>query len=124
MGLMTPDYNPYEGIQIRRNARAKRLSLRVSRLDGRVTLTLPSGVSDRQARAFLKDKGDWIEQARLTAATPVEVAIGASLPIEGRVRTIEAGYSKSARLEGTRMIAPERGTGVAIRAWVIERGRP
>ena len=36
--------DPPIAVALRRSARARRLSLRVSRLDGRVTLTLPKGV--------------------------------------------------------------------------------
>ena len=44
--------DPSITLTLRRSGRARRMSLRVSHLDGRVTLTLPGHVSDREALAF------------------------------------------------------------------------
>ena len=46
--------NPPVELTLRRSARARRISLRVSGLDGRVTLSLPNGVSSAEALAFAK----------------------------------------------------------------------
>jgi len=40
----------------RRSARARRFSLRVSRADGRVALTIPKGAADREALAFARSQ--------------------------------------------------------------------
>ena len=45
---------------LRRSGRARRISLRISHLDGRVTLTVPEGVSEREALAFAHQKETWI----------------------------------------------------------------
>ncbi len=123
MGSMSLEDNPLNSIRIRRTAQARRLSLRVSKLDGRVTLTLPRGVSDRQARAFLVEKSKWIEEVRTQAHRPVRVDVGAVLPVEGRDLVIVPGDRKSPYVAGERVFAPEKGTGVAIRAWLIETAR-
>ena len=46
-------------ISLRRSKRARRISLRVSRLDGRVTLTVPARVSEKEALEFAQSKADW-----------------------------------------------------------------
>ena len=59
MTLLLPGDPPVE-VLLRRSARARRLSLRISRLDGRVTLTLPTRVPEREAnglRARTRDRG-------------------------------------------------------------------
>ena len=50
---LLPGPPPVE-ITLRRSARARRFSLRVSRLDGRVTLTLPPRARDTEAMAFAR----------------------------------------------------------------------
>ena len=54
--------NPPVEINLKRSGRARRMSLRVSSLDGRVTLTLPRGVSDRDGLAFASEKADWLRR--------------------------------------------------------------
>ncbi len=57
-----PGTPPVE-ITLRRTARARRYSLRVSRLDGQVTLSLPLRAPEAEAMAFVRDKADWIRAA-------------------------------------------------------------
>ncbi|PSL17448.1 M48 family metallopeptidase [Shimia abyssi] len=79
---------PPLAISLRRSARARRISLRVSRLDGRVTLTVPKGVSEREAMAFAREKQAWLlaQQSKIQAVVPI--GFGQQLPIAGRVRAI------------------------------------
>ena len=59
--ILLPGKPPVE-ILVRASARARRLSLRVSALDGRVTMTIPRGVSRRTAETFAAEKNDWIRK--------------------------------------------------------------
>ena len=61
MGQIRLAGNPPIEVTLRRSARARRLSLRLSQLDGRVTLTLPRGVAEAEGLAFLRDKEGWLE---------------------------------------------------------------
>ena len=56
-----PGHAPIE-ITLRRSARARRFSLRVSRLDGRVTLSLPPRAREADALAFAREQESWIRQ--------------------------------------------------------------
>lgn len=60
------------------------MNLRVSRLDGRITLTVPAGLPLAPARAFAEEKADWLQEHLNQMAAPATVAIGGSLPIAGR----------------------------------------
>lgn len=60
MGQLVLSGNPPVTILLRRSQQARRLSLRVSRLDGRVTLTLPKFTPEREAQNFARQKEDWI----------------------------------------------------------------
>lgn len=78
-----PGTPPIE-VTLRRSRRARRLSLRVSSLDGRVTLTMPEGASRAVALDFVRDRHDWIAAARAKVPDIVRVVPGAVLPIENR----------------------------------------
>ena len=123
MGRITLQGNPPIDVELRRSARARRLSLRVSRLDGRVTLTLPKGVAEEEGHRFARSKAGWIAKARLAQPDAVRVTVGASLPVEGRIVEIVPGGRPAPVLTDRSLEAPERGTGAAVRAFLIERAR-
>ncbi|MHC9235740.1 M48 family metallopeptidase [Pseudooceanicola sp. 502str34] len=77
--------NPPVEINLKRSGRARRMSLRVSSLDGRVTLTLPRGVSERDGLAFASEKADWLRRQLAGQGAPVAVGIGAEVPLGGRL---------------------------------------
>jgi predicted metal-dependent hydrolase len=54
MGQHILDGTPPVTLILRKSARARRISLRISQLDGRVTLTLPRGVSEAEGIAFAR----------------------------------------------------------------------
>ena len=75
--------NPELRVRLRRSGRARRLSLRISSLDGRVTLTLPQRVPEREGRAFLLEKEDWIRSHLAKQPEQLLVGPGCRLPLEG-----------------------------------------
>ncbi|NBQ51682.1 MAG: DUF45 domain-containing protein, partial [Marivivens sp.] len=60
MGRITLAGNPPISVNLRRSARARRISLRISRLDGRVTLTMPTRVDEREGIAFVRERELWL----------------------------------------------------------------
>src|SRR6056297_3089071 len=85
------DGAPPVEIVLRRSSRAKRFSLRVSRLDGRVTLTVPHRAREREALAFARGQEAWIRATLATLPGGVRAAPGAVIPIGGQPCTIVAG---------------------------------
>ena len=106
MGRLVVEGNPPIEVDIRRNARARRLTLRVSRLDGRATLTLPARVPEREARAFVQDRSGWL-RAQLASVVPEQrPAFGQTLPFRGGRVTLVPGAGRGVRLDGDRLLAP------------------
>lgn len=97
---------PPIAVTLRRSARARGYSLRVSRLDGRVTLSMPTRAPEAVAMAFLRDKADWVRRAMARAEPAVSVRAGVVLPIEGGEVTLEQGAVRAVRREGDRLIVP------------------
>ena len=103
-------------IALRRSARARRFSLRVSRLDGQVTLTLPRHAAEAEALAFARDKAAWLRRALAGQPAAVTVALGTALPFEGRLLTLLPGPVRSAELQGEALILPADPGRAALRA--------
>ncbi|EAQ03062.1 hypothetical protein OB2597_12998 [Pseudooceanicola batsensis HTCC2597] len=98
--------NPPVEINLKRSSRARRISLRVSSLDGRVTLTLPRGVSEGDGIAFAAEKADWLRGHLARHGGTQVVAVGTDLPVAGRLLSIAAGAGRSVRVEGDRLLVP------------------
>lgn len=98
--------NPPIAINLRRSARARRISLRVSALDGRVTLTLPKGLSEREALDFARSKQGWLAGHLAGRAPEVVMENGAALPVEGQMRRLEAGTGRRVALADGAVLVP------------------
>jgi len=125
MGWLKPLDSAPDGVTIRRMARARRMTLRVSRLDGRVTLTMPPSTTDRAARAFLKDHSEWISNARQKTAPEMPIAVGVDLPVEGVLRRIGQGQGRQARIFDDRIAMPSpRALSTALKHLARDRAMP
>lgn len=100
-----PGTPPVE-ITLRKTAQARRISLRISRLDGRVTLTCPLRTPDREALAFAQEKAEWLRHHLTAQALPEGVGIGSDLPFEGRMLRIASGGGRLVRAEGDLLLVP------------------
>jgi predicted metal-dependent hydrolase len=99
--------NPPVEVALRRSPRAKRFSLRVSRSDGRVSLSLPLWAQEGEALAFLRAREDWVRR-HLEAASPAQRAgIGKALPLEGAPCEVVAGPGRAARVAAGRIEVPD-----------------
>lgn len=120
MGQVLIPGNPPIEISLRRSARARRISLRVSRLDGRVTLSLPLFVAEREAVAFATSKAEWLRAILGARSVPQRAEFGAMLPIAGTARLITPGSGRAIRLGADSVEVPgdPSRTGVRLAAWL------
>lgn len=117
--------NPPLTLTLRVSARARRISLRVSGLDGRVTLTVPRGVSKTEALAFAREKECWLRDQVSRQLAQVSVGIGADIPVDGSLRRIVSGAGRAMRLSDDALHVPGAPETAAhrIRAWLRARAR-
>lgn len=106
---------PHVEITLRRSARARRLSLRVSRVDGAVTLTVPPGVRERTALDFLARQEDWLRQTLARRSPVTAVGHGTQLPVEGRMLTVTPATGRAVRIEGEALMVPGPAEGAGAR---------
>lgn len=100
-----PGSPPVE-IVLKRSARARRFSLRVSRLDGRVTLSLPSRAREAEAMAFARSQEEWLRETLAGMPVRAGVVIGGEVPVEGRMLRLVQGTGRGVRLEGDSLRVP------------------
>jgi len=107
MGQHVLPGNPPITVSLRRSARARRLSLRVSRLDGRVTLTLPPRAPEREAIAFLRDREDWLRGHLAGMGTDQRPGVGGHLLFRGVEMPVISGAVRRLTLRDGALIVPE-----------------
>ncbi len=117
--------DPPVRVLLRRNARAKRMTLRVSAADGTIRLTLPKRGSLRSAKRFLLEQECWLREQSASMPARIVISEGVSISLEGEGFTLD-------RHQGTRVIiAPgkiflpiSRPAGTALEAFIKARGKP
>jgi predicted metal-dependent hydrolase len=116
-------------VHLKRSAKARRFSLRVSRLDGKITLSIPLRAREGDALAFLRGQEAWL---RATLAAMPEAALrpvghGTVIPVEGRPLTVVQGAGRAIRVDGDLLAVPgdPSQVGVRLAAWlkVLARDR-
>lgn len=106
-------------LRLRRSDRARRISLRVARHDGGVTLTLPRHVPLTEGLAFAESRAGWLQRTRAGLTPPTLPCAGASLPVEGRMLQVTPARIRAARIEGDALLVPQsRAAGPAIAAFL------
>lgn len=106
MGNLVLAGSPDISISLKRNARARRLSLRVSRLDGRVTLSLPSWTPEAEALGFAREKENWIRRQLAAKTEVLSPVIGGHVMFEGVDIPVVAGIGRSARYSEGALCVP------------------
>ncbi|MEM9432892.1 MAG: SprT family zinc-dependent metalloprotease [Pseudomonadota bacterium] len=117
--------DPPVAVRLRRTARARRLSLRISGADGKVSLTVPPSVSLSEAKAFLRDKESWLQGHLSQAPELVEVGVGTVLPVDGVAREIVEARRRSVGLFEAHLAVPYGASqaGARVQAFLKTRAR-
>ncbi|MFN0113397.1 MAG: M48 family metallopeptidase [Paracoccaceae bacterium] len=109
-------------VTLRRSRALRRFSLRVSRLDGRVTLSLPARAREAEALAFAAGQAEWIRAAMGRAAAQVAVVPGAAVPFLGRpLPVVGVNGLRAARVTGEAVEVPPDPSRAGARAEALFR---
>ncbi|MEM1353012.1 MAG: SprT family zinc-dependent metalloprotease [Pseudomonadota bacterium] len=125
MSQRTLPGDPPVELTLRRSTRARRISLRVSGLDGKVTLTLPQGTPEAQALQFAQAKGEWLRAQLHRQPAIAAICPGSTLPVEGRPTTIALGPVRRIEYESDTLVVPGPASTLAARleGWLKARAR-
>ncbi|MEQ6202036.1 SprT family zinc-dependent metalloprotease [Sulfitobacter sp. HNIBRBA2951] len=98
--------DPPVPLTLRRSAQAKRISLRISQLDGRVTLTMPKRLATREAMDFARSKEAWIRKHLAARGEDVAVGIGSELPLGGQMVAVQSGHGRRVEISPEAIMVP------------------
>ena len=123
MGRQFKIGNPPIAVELRKSKRAKRLSLRVSRLDGRVTLTMPDRVAEAEGLSFVQDREDWLRKHLSDVTEIVVPMLGGSVLFRGEDMPIIAAPVRRAIFRDGALVVPDDPAAVASRVKAFLRLR-
>ena len=110
-------------VRIKRNPRAKRFTLRLSRTDGKATLTLPTRASMREAEGFALRQEGWL-RAQISKLPDRAVLLdGGRLPFRGVDLKIAATAGRSIRVENDKILVGGKHSGARLQAFVKTEAR-
>lgn len=117
--------DPAIEVALRRNARARRMVLRVAATGRGPTLTLPPGVALAQATAFLADHEPWLRRHMADGARPQPVGDGSLLPFGDTTLTLRAHAGRTIVRAGDALLVPGGAGRIGSRAaaWLREEAR-
>ncbi len=107
--------SPPIDITLRRSAASRRFSLRISRLDGRVTLSMPPRAREAEALRFATEQEGWIRRTLSGMELPLQVGPETVVPVEGRALTVTPYTGRGVRVEGDSLLVPAAGGQEAAR---------
>ncbi|MEP5762796.1 MAG: SprT family zinc-dependent metalloprotease [Litoreibacter sp.] len=93
-------------VKVKRSRGVRRLSLRVSGIDGMVSLSMPARASQREAVSFLREKEPWIRGHLDKQPSGVSVKFGAEVPVEGASYKIEAYKGRVVQPNANMLLVP------------------
>ncbi len=82
-------------VQIKRSARAKRYSLRISNSDGGISLTVPKYAALREAMDFAREQEGWMRKHLAKQLKPLPLGFGGTVLFDGEYRRIEPGTGRA-----------------------------
>ena len=125
MGQYVLPGDPPIDLTLRRSGRARRISLRVSGLDGKVTLTLPPGVPERDALEFAADKQAWLRRQLDKRPDHQVIELGHDIPFEGILHRIAPGTGRRITVQDGILHIPGAADTLApkLQAWLKAQAR-
>lgn len=122
--------DPPVSVRLNRSRAARRISLSVSRIDGRARVTAPLACPVAEIQAFLESHADWLSAAVARAPDSIPIEPGLLLPFkDGGLRLEHDVARRGVRfldaLEEPRLLigGPAAGVGRRARAWLREAAR-
>ena len=116
---MKLDIFPDIDVHLRRSVRARKFTLRVSSLDGKVSLSTPHFAKAYQINAFLKEKEPWLRQRLSEVQLSVKVTFGTVLPFIGREILVKRHVGRSVKLSDDKILVPEKSRKPAVQVEVF-----
>jgi len=108
-------------IFLRKNNKSRRITLRISALDGKITLTGPSNLDFEEFRKFAESKKSWLKSKRKSFGAPILVSEGIKIPIGGIDTKISfSDFQNPKKVGGSLFICKQKPVSTQVKKYLKE----
>ncbi len=111
-------------IFLRQNSNSRRITLRISALDGKITITGPNYIGFKEFRKFAESKKSWLKSKRKSFEPPIFVCEGTKIPITGIETKISLGdFPEPKKIGNILFVSKEKSVSTQVKKYLKEIGR-
>ena len=108
-------------IFLRRNSNSRRITLRISALDGKITITGPNYVDLKELENFAESKKSWLKSKRKSFDPPILVSEGIKIPVGGIDTKISFGdFQKTKKVGSVLFVCRQKTVSMQVKKYLKE----
>ena len=108
-------------IFLRKNSNSRRITLRISSLDGKITITGPSYLDFEEFRNFAESKKSWLKSKRGSFKPPIFVSEGIKIPILGtEIKVLSSRVQRPKKIGNSLYINKKHPVSNQVKNYLIE----
>ena len=111
-------------IFLRKNSNSRRITLRISALDGKITITGPNYIDFKEFRKFAESKKSWLKSKRKSFGSPIFVSEGTKIPIVGNDTKISfSDFLEPKKVGSILFVSKKKPVSTQVKKYLKEIGR-
>jgi predicted metal-dependent hydrolase len=110
-------------IFLRKNSNSRRITIRISALDGKITITGPSYIDCAEFKKFAESKKSWIKSKIKSFEPPVFISEGIEIPVAGtHTKILFSDVREPKKVGGILLVSKEKPVSTQVKNYLKEIG--
>ena len=111
-------------IFLRQNSNSRRITLRISALDGKITITGPNYLDFAEFKKFAESKKTWLKSKRKSFEPPIFISEGIEIPVAGtHTKILFSEVREPKKVGGILFVSKEKPVSTQVKKYLKEIGR-
>ena len=111
-------------IFLRKNSNSHRITLRISALDGKITITGPDYLDFAEFKKFAESKKSWLKSKRKSFEPPIFISEGIEIPVAGsHIKILFSEVREPKKVDGILFVSKEKPVSTQVKKYLKEIGR-
>ena len=111
-------------IFLRKNSNSRRITLRISALDGKITITGPNYLDFAEFKKFAESKKSWLKSKRKSFEPPIFISEGIEIPVAGtHTKILFSDVREPKEVGGILFVSKEKPVSTQVKKYLKEIGR-
>ncbi len=111
-------------ISLRQSSKARRITLRISALDGKITITGPNYIDVKEFKKFAESKRSWLKSKKKSFEPLILISEGIEIPIIGKYTKISFGdVREPKKVNDTLIVSKEKSVSTQVKKYLKDIGK-